>query len=83
MMKRKGTTRSRDIIIVQKTSINGALEQARDNRGPASHRKWSITLDPQKDIWEMMMMGTGNQRKPSTQQTITRMLQRRPVMRAG
>ena len=83
MMKRKGITRSIDIIIVQKTSINGALEQARAKRGPGSHRKWSIILDPQKDIWEMMMMGTGNQRKPSTQQLITRMLQRRPVMREG
>jgi hypothetical protein len=83
MIKKNGTNKSRELKVELVISIKEFLTQVRANRGPGSHRKWSIILDPQKDIWEMMMMGTGNQRKPSTQQLITRMLQRRPVMREG
>ena len=81
MMQRKGINKRRELMIAQKNSITEVLAQVSARRGPGSHRKWSIILDPQKDIWEMMMIGTGNQRKPSTQQLITRLVQRRPVMR--
>lgn len=83
MMKRKGINKRRELKVELVNSITGTLVQVRANKGPGSHRKWSMILDPQKDIWEMMMMGTGNQRKPSTQQLITRLAQRRPVMRVG
>ena len=42
-----------------------------------------LLLDPQKDIWEMMMMGIKNQKKPSTQQLTTSLAQRRPVIMVG
>jgi len=83
MMKRKGMMRGTGLKVEKTSSITGGFSQVSARRGPGSHRKWSMIADPQNDIWEMMMMGIKNQRKPSTQQLIIRLAQRRPVMRVG
>ena len=82
-MKRKRAMRGIGLRVEKTSSITGAFLQVSARRGPGSHRKWSMIPDPQKDIWEMMMTGIKNQRKPSTQQLITKLVQRRPVMMVG
>jgi hypothetical protein len=82
-MKRNGINKSKELKEELVNSMIGFLVQVRASRGPGSQRKWSIILDPQKDIWEMTVIGTRNHRKPNDQQLTTRMLQRCPVMRVG
>lgn len=83
MMKRKRMTRGKRVKLEKASFTTGAFLQASARRGPVSHKKWSIILEPQKDIWEMMMIGIKNQRKPSTQQLATRWVQRRAVITVG
>lgn len=83
MIQIKGINKSRELKVELVNSIAGYLVQVRANRGPGSHRKWSMTLEPQKDIWEITVIGIKNQRKPSTQQLTTRLVQRRPVIMVG
>jgi hypothetical protein len=82
-MKRKGITRGRGLKVEKTSSITGVFVHMRANTGPGSQRKWSIILDPQNAIWEMMMMGIKNQRKPSTQQLTTSLVQRCLVIIVG
>ena len=76
MMKRKGMMRGTGLKMEKTSSTTGSFLQVSAKRGPGSHKKWSIILEPQKDIWEMMMIGIKNQRNPSTQQLTTRLVQR-------
>ena len=70
-MQKKGINRSIEPKIAQKTSINGALEQVRANRGPGSHRKWSIVLEAQKSSLSPKSKPGNTTKNPVTQELRT------------